>query len=192
MSLTRYLQPEVIQKIARLDLQAKCIVDGFLSGLHRSPFHGFSSEFSEHRKYVEGDDLKYIDWNVYGKTERFYVKKYEAQTNLECTLLVDISRSMGYCHESHTVRKLDYAVYLAAAMAYLMVKQQDAVGLVTFDNDLRAYLRPQSKRSQLTTIVGHLAAAKGGRADGLCRQPVQGRSPVAAPRADCRAVGLSR
>jgi uncharacterized protein (DUF58 family) len=160
MSLARYLKPEVIQKIARLDIQAKCIVEGFLSGLHRSPFHGFSTEFSEHRKYVEGDDVKYIDWNVYGKTERYYIKKYEAQTNLECMLLVDISKSMAYRYDEDGVSKLDYAIYLAAALSYLMIKQQDAVGLVTFDNDLRAYIRPQSKRKQLSAIVGQLAAAK--------------------------------
>jgi len=159
-NLTKYLQPQVIQKIARLDVQAKCIVEGFISGLHRSPFHGFSTEFSEHRKYVEGDDIKYIDWNVYGKTDRHYIKKFEAQTNLECTLLVDVSKSMAYRYAGDSVSKLEYAIFLAAAMSYLMVKQHDSVGLVTFDNLLRAYVRPQSKPSQLTTIIGLLAKTK--------------------------------
>jgi uncharacterized protein (DUF58 family) len=157
---TQYLKPEVIQRIARLDLQARCIAEGFLSGLHRSALHGFSTEFSEHRKYTPGDSIRFIDWQVYGRTDRLYVRKYEAQTNLECSLLVDISKSMGYRHESSSVSKLEYAIYLAAAMSYLMVNQQDSVGLATFDNMLRTYIRPNAKPRQLSTIIGNLAATR--------------------------------
>jgi uncharacterized protein (DUF58 family) len=157
--VTQYLKPEVIRGISRLDLQARCIVEGFLAGLHRSPFHGFSTEFSEHREYAAGDDPKYIDWNVYNKTERLYIKKYEAQTNLECTLFVDVSKSMAYSGDDRRPSKLEYAIYLAAAISYLLMQQQDAVGLITADDDLRAYLRPRSKRSQLAAAERATAVA---------------------------------
>ena len=135
----------MVSAVQRLDLQAKCIVEGFIAGRHRSPFHGFSSQFSEHRKYNEGDPIKDIDWNVYAKTERHYIKKYEAETNLDCTLCVDVSSSMGYRHDDSEVSKLDYAIFLSAAIAYMLTKQQDSVGLITFDQDLCDYIRPKSK-----------------------------------------------
>ena len=128
----QYLRPDVIRQVARLDLRAKFIVEGFLSGLHASPFHGFSVEFSEHRTYAPGDDLKYIDWNVYAKTGKFYVKKYEAETNMTGYLVMDLSESMGWTHRQE-LTKFEYGICLAAALGYLMIHQQDPVGLVTFD-----------------------------------------------------------
>ncbi|NQZ57854.1 MAG: DUF58 domain-containing protein [Lentisphaeraceae bacterium] len=158
--LGKYLNPKVVNAVARLDLQAKCIVEGFISGRHRSPFHGFSSQFSEHRKYNTGDPIKDIDWNVYAKTEKYYIKKYEAETNLACTMCVDISSSMGYKHEDSDVSKLEYAIYLTAAISYMLTKQQDSVGLITFDEELCHYIRPKSKLSHLSTILSTLANVK--------------------------------
>ncbi len=158
-SAEQYLKPEVIRHVARLDLRAKFIVEGFLSGLHASPFHGFSVEFSEHRRYAQGDDPKDIDWLVYAKTDRYYVKKYQAETNLTGYLLMDLSESMGYTHRQE-LTKFDYSICLAAALAYLMIHQQDPIGLVTFDQQIRASLPPKSKRSQLANILAVLAKAR--------------------------------
>src|SRR5947207_9415821 len=155
----KYLRPEVIRQVARLDLRAKFIVEGFLSGLHASPFHGFSVEFSEHRTYVPGDDLKYIDWNVYAKTGKYYVKKYEAETNMTGYLVMDLSESMGWTHRQE-LTKFDYGICLAAALGYLMIHQQDPVGLVTFDTQIRTALPPRSKRTQLGHILALLANLK--------------------------------
>lgn len=154
-----YLKPEVAQQIARLDLRAKFIVEGFLSGLHASPFQGFSVEFSEHRKYEPGDDPKDIDWLAYAKTDRYYIKKYQAETNLNGYLLIDLSESMAYTHRQ-SLTKFDYSVCLAAAMAYLMVRQQDPVGMVTFDTAIRASLPSRSSRRQLANILSLLSKAK--------------------------------
>ncbi|WLD13073.1 DUF58 domain-containing protein [Planctellipticum variicoloris] len=154
-----YLKPEVIQTVARLDLRARFIVEGFLTGLHASPFHGFSVEFSEHRRYSQGDDPKDIDWLVYAKTDRYYVKKYQAETNISGYLLMDLSESMGYTYRQR-LSKFDYSTCLAAALAYLMIHQQDPVGLMTFDTELRTCLKPHSKRSQLGNILALLSKAK--------------------------------
>ena len=158
-SVESYLKPEVIRNVSRLDLRARFIVEGFLSGLHASPFHGFSVEFSEHRRYSQGDDPKNIDWLVYAKTDRYYVKKYQAETNITGYLLMDLSESMAYTFRQD-LTKFDYSICLAAALAYMMVHQQDPVGLVTFDQQLRASLPARSKRSQLANILGLLAKAK--------------------------------
>ena len=155
----KYLRPEVIRQVGRLDLRAKFIVEGFLSGLHASPFHGFSVEFSEHRKYVPGDDLKDLDWNIYAKTDRYYVKKFEAETNLTGYLVMDLSASMAYTYRQE-LTKFEYAICLAAALGYLMIHQQDPVGLVTFDTRIQASLPPRSKRTQLGTILAVLANLK--------------------------------
>jgi len=155
----KYLRPEVIRQVSRLDLRAKFIVEGFLQGLHASPFHGFSVEFSEHRKYSPGDDLKDLDWNVLAKTDKFYVKKFEAETNLTGYLVMDLSASMAYTFRQE-LTKFDYAICLAAALGYLMIHQQDPVGLVTFDTCIRASLPPRSKRTQLGTILAVLANLK--------------------------------
>ena len=147
----KYLRPEVIRQVARLDLRAKFIVEGFLSGLHSSPFHGFSVEFSEHRKYVPGDDPKDLDWRVIAKSDRNVIRQYIEETNLRATLAVDVSGSMKYTGD-HAARvgdvplsKLDYAKHLAAALAYLFVKQGDAAGLVTFDREVRSFIRAGSR-----------------------------------------------
>jgi uncharacterized protein (DUF58 family) len=155
----KYLKPEVIQQIRRLDLRAQFIVKGFLQGLHASPFHGFSVEFSEHRKYTAGDNPQDIDWLVYAKTDKYYIKKFEAETNITGYLVMDLSRSMGYTYRQE-LTKFDYAICLAAALCYLMVHQQDPVGLVTFDEKIRDSLPPRSKRAQLGNILSLLSKLK--------------------------------
>lgn len=151
----QYLKPEVIQNIARLDLRAKFIVEGFLSGLHTSPFQGFSVEFSEHRRYNPGDDPKDIDWQVFARTDRIYVKRYQAETNITGYVLMDLSRSMAYTYRQK-LTKFDYSVCLAAAISYLMIHQQDPVGLITFDDELRHSLPARSRRSQFGNILAVL------------------------------------
>jgi uncharacterized protein (DUF58 family) len=156
MSVEKYLKPSVINQIKRLDLRAKFVVKGFLHGLHASPFHGFSVEFSEHRKYSHGDDLKGIDWQVYAKTDKYYVRKFESETNITGYLVMDLSQSMGYTYQQE-LTKFDYAICLAAALAYLMVSQQDPVGLITFNEKVRQSLPPRSKRTQLGNVLSLLA-----------------------------------
>lgn len=159
MSTEKYLRPEVIRQVSRLDLRAKFIVEGFLQGLHASPFQGFSVEFSEHRKYVPGDDLKDLDWNVFAKTDKYYLKKFQAETNVTGYLVMDLSASMAYTYRQE-LTKFDYGICLAAALGYLMIHQQDPVGLVTFDTKIQAALPPKSKRTQLGTILAILANLK--------------------------------
>ena len=158
-SAEQYLKPAVIQSIARLDLRAKFIVEGLLSGLHRSPFQGFSVEFSEHRRYEPGDDPKDIDWQVFARTDRLYIKRYQAETNITGYLLMDLSRSMGYTYRQD-LTKFDYAICLAAAISYLMVHQQDPVGLMTFDDEIKASLPARSRRSHLGDILSVLQRCK--------------------------------
>jgi len=155
--------------VARLDLRAKFIVEGFLAGLHASPYHGFSVEFSEHRKYVPGDDVRDIDWNVYAKTDKYYLRKYEAETNLTGYLVMDLSASMAYTYRQE-LTKFEYGICLAAALGYLMIHQQDPVGLVTFDTRIQKSLPPRSKRAQLGSILSVLAGLKpSGKTDiGAC------------------------
>lgn len=148
-----YLRPEIIRQVQRFDLKAKFLIEGFLSGLHSSPFKGFSVEFSEHRKYVRGDDVRAIDWKLWSRTNRYYVKQFEAETNLTGHLVVDVSASMGYASAPGGITKLNYATYLAAAMAYMMIHQQDPVGLVTAGAAIQAFLRPKSKSSHLYAIL---------------------------------------
>lgn len=155
-SQEKYLKPEVIRQVKRLDLRARFIVEGFLTGLHRSPFHGFSAEFSEHRKYEPGDDIQFIDWNVFARTDRYYIKKYEAETNLTGYLVMDLSESMNFTH-AEELTKFEYSICLAAALAYLMIQQSDAVGLVAFDRKVRSSLSASSRRSQLSKILATLS-----------------------------------
>ncbi|MDZ7724308.1 MAG: DUF58 domain-containing protein [candidate division KSB1 bacterium] len=129
------LKPEAVSRLSNLNLIARLVVEGFITGLHRSPYHGFSVEFAEHRPYMAGDDTRHIDWKVYAKTDRYYVKQFEEETNLKSMILLDTSASMNYT--SHTITKFEYSRYLAAALAYLMIKQRDAVGMVTFDETLQ-------------------------------------------------------
>lgn len=152
----KYLKPEVIRQIKRLDLRAQFIVKGFMQGLHASPFHGFSVEFSEHRKYVHGDDPKDIDWLVYGRTDKYYIKKFEAETNITGYLVMDLSRSMAYTYRQE-LTKFDYSICLAAALCYLMIQQQDPVGLITFDEKIRNSLPPRSRRSHLAEVLALLS-----------------------------------
>lgn len=151
----KYLKPEVVRQIKRLDLRAQFIVKGFLHGLHASPFHGFSVEFSEHRKYTAGDDPKDIDWLIYAKTDKYYVKKFEAETNITGYLVMDLSRSMGYTYRQE-LTKFEYSICLAAALCYLMIHQQDPVGLLTFDEKIRNSLAPKSRRGHLATVLSLL------------------------------------
>ena len=155
MNSEQYLKPDVIQTIKRLDLRAKFIVNGFLQGLHASPFQGFSVEFSEHRRYAPGDDPDDIDWLAYAKTDKYYIKKFEAQTNITGWLIVDTSKSMGYS-SGNALTKFDYCISLAAALGYLMISQQDPVGLITFDEKLKQCLKPHSRRGQLAQILSLL------------------------------------
>jgi uncharacterized protein (DUF58 family) len=159
LSVQEYLRPDVIQQVQRLDLKARFIVEGFLTGLHDSPYHGFSVEFSEHRKYSAGDDIRQIDWNVFAKTDRFYIKKFQAETNLDGYLLVDCSASMDFSTGGR-MTKMDYSICLAAALGYMMVSQQDSVGVFTFDEKVRSFLPAKSKRSHLMNILGLLARTR--------------------------------
>ena len=163
-SQEKYLRPDVIQQVKRLDLRARFIVEGFLVGLQKSPFQGFSAEFSEHKKYEQGDDLAQMDWNVYARTDRHYIKKFEAETNLTGYLVMDLSKSMDYpLGAGDRLTKFDYSLCLAAALAYMMVGQSDAVGMVAIDDKVRMSLPPRSRRTQLATII---AALSGARPDG--------------------------
>jgi uncharacterized protein (DUF58 family) len=158
-NVEKYLKPEVINQIKRLDLRAQFVVRGFMQGLHASPFHGFSVEFSEHRKYTPGDDPNDIDWLVYAKTDKYYIKKFEAETNITGYLVMDLSSSMAYTYRQQ-LTKFDYAICLAASLCYLMVHQQDPCGLVTFDEKIRDCIPPKSKRTQIGAVLGHLASLK--------------------------------
>ncbi len=155
-----YLDPEVLNTIAGLELKARLIVEGFVSGMHRSPFHGFSVEFAEHREYVPGDDIRFVDWKVFGKSDRYYIKQYEEETNLRAWLMIDTSESMEY--GSGALSKIEYARHAAAALAYLITKQQDAVGLCLFDEDLRDILPPASSTGHLRRLVKMLAESRTG------------------------------
>ena len=150
----QYMRPEVLSKVKRFDLKAKFLVEGFISGLHRSPFKGFSSEFSDHRRYVAGDDPKDLDWKVYARTGKYYVKRFHAETNMECHLVVDASGSMGY--GTTEVTKLEYAMYMSAALANIMIAQQDAVGLVTFGDRIKTVVPCKSKRKHVVRVLKEL------------------------------------
>ena len=145
------INPEILSQIKGLELKAKKIIEGFIAGLHKSPYHGFSVEFAEHRPYNRGDDFKHIDWKVYAKKERFYVKQYEEETNLRCFLVLDTSSSMYFKHKSPWT-KLEYSAYLAAAMAYLMQGQRDAVGFASYADTLRTILPAKGTRRHLRRI----------------------------------------
>ncbi len=159
----KYLNPGTLAELQGLELKARVIVEGYVSGLHKSPYQGFSIEFAEHREYVQGDDLRYVDWKVFGKSDRFYLKQYEEETNFACYFLLDTSESMQYRSDQAAVSKLAYAQYVCAALSYLILKQQDAVGLATFDNTVRNFVRAGSHPSHLKQVchVMDIAGAKG-------------------------------
>ena len=149
--LQRFLDPTVLSGISGLDLVAKTVVDGFIAGLHRSPDFGFSQEFAEYRAYTPGDDLRHVDWNVYARTERAYLKRYRGETNSQLTILLDSSRSMKFT--SHQTDKLEYAKFLAASLAYMASMQRDAAGLIVFNDEVRNYVRASSRQGQLARIL---------------------------------------
>jgi len=157
-SYRRFLDPVVVSKLATMELRARLVVEGFVTGMHRSPYKGFSVEFAEHRQYMPGDPLKHIDWKVYGKTDRLYIKEYEEETNLRGYVLLDASRSMEYGSEG--ISKLEYSRYLSAALIYLMLKQQDSVGLMIFDSAVREFIAPRSSPRQLHLLLAELDRAE--------------------------------
>ncbi len=148
----KYLQPQVVAKLANMELRARFVVEGFLVGLHKSPYHGFSVEFAEYRQYNPGDPIKNIDWKAYGRTDRYYIKEFEEETNLRCYILVDASASMAFASEGR-MPKFQYASYLAASFAYLMQLQKDAVGLTVFDERVREERAPSSTRVNLFEML---------------------------------------
>ena len=166
-SSRKYLDPDVLKAISGLELKARLIVEGFVSGMHRSPFHGFSVEFAEHREYVPGDDIRFVDWKVYGKSDRYYIKQYEEETNLRCWILVDVSESMEYAGESGSMSKIEYARHAAAALAYLITQQQDAVGLILFDSDIRSVRPPAASSGHLRALIHDLETAEPGGLTGV-------------------------
>jgi len=149
----KYLNPQTLASLQGLELRARLIVEGYVSGVHRSPYHGFSIEFAEHREYVPGDDLRYVDWKVYGKTDKHYLKQYEEETNLVCYMLLDTSESMRYRSEKAPLSKLEYAQCIAASLSYMILQQQDSVGLITFDREIRALVRASSHPSHLRQLL---------------------------------------
>ena len=182
----KYLTPSVISKLATLELKAKFVVEGFIAGLHKSPYHGFSVEFAEHRQYMPGDDLKYLDWKVLGRTDRYYIKQFEEETNLKSYLIVDSSKSMAFSSSDPAysglsplrklfkkkessfgepkksgVSKLEYASYLAASISVLMNFQKDAAGLVVYDEGINTYIPPKATSQNLKLILTHLSNLRG-------------------------------
>lgn len=157
----RFIDPELLARIGSLELLARAVVEGFMSGLHRSPFTGFSTEFTEYRQYNPGDDLRYLDWRLLGRTDRYFIKKYRADTNTQCHVLIDTSASMGYSHAA-SITKLQYAQFLAASLAYLLSRQQDAVGLVAFDKQVHTHVPARNRTGHLRTLFGNLAMLEAG------------------------------
>ncbi len=154
-----FLSPEVVSRISRLDLVARFVVEGFITGLHRSPYHGFSAEFSEHRQYMAGDSLRHLDWKVYARSDRMYVKRFEEETNLKAHIILDTSGSMGY-RERGSLTKLRYGSVIAGALTLLMLRQRDSVGLVTFSDSLKRYVPPRSVQSQISEILAALSSCE--------------------------------
>lgn len=178
----RYLEPSVVAKLSNIELKAKFVVQGFMAGLHKSPYHGFSVEFTEHRQYTQGDDLRYLDWKVLARTGRYYIKQFEEETNLKAYIILDISRSMSFVSNSEEkkegifnlfkkqnnylkprnglISKIEYSSYLSASLAYLMMMQRDAVSLITYDKKVRTFLPPRSTKSNLKQILKELSNIK--------------------------------
>ena len=156
-----FIDPVALMRIKSLQVQARIVVEGFYKGLHRSPFHGFSAEFSEYRQYTSGDDPRYLDWRLYARSDRYYIKRFEEETNLRCTLVVDMSRSMEYA--SGAIRKLDYGRTAAATIAYFLSRQRDAVGLMTFENKVVDYLPPRHRPGHLNRLMTLLHREPAGR-----------------------------
>jgi len=162
-----YLDPFVLSKLEGLELRARRVVEGYVSGMHRSPFRGFSIEFAEHREYVPGDDLRYVDWKVFGKTDKYYLKQFEEETNLICYLVLDVSESMQYQGPSAPLTKLEYARTMAASLAHLVLRQQDSVGLVTFDEQVQSWTNASSNLSHLSALLHAMQQPAGGQKTSL-------------------------
>lgn len=157
----KYLRPEVVSKLSNMELRARLVVEGFITGLHKSPYHGFSVEFAEHRQYMPGDEIRRIDWRVYGKTDRFYVKQFEEETNLKSYIVMDTSASMQFASDlpksrERRISKMEYASFIAASLSYLMVLQRDAVGLTLFDAAVRTTIPPHATKQHLRRILVEL------------------------------------
>jgi uncharacterized protein (DUF58 family) len=149
----KYLQPELVSKLKSIELKAKLIVEGFITGLHKSPYHGFSVEFAEHRQYAFGDEPKYIDWKAYARTDKYFIKQFEEETNLRSLILLDASSSMCYRSSEKLVSKIEYGSYLAAALAYMMLLQRDATGLIVYDESIKSYYPPRLKESHFRLLL---------------------------------------
>ena len=158
----KYLDPVALSRLGDMELVARLVVEGFITGLHKSPYQGFSVEFAEHRQYMPGDEIRYIDWKVYGKSDRYYVKKFEEETNLRTYILLDASGSMSYKYDDKTLSKFEYGCYLAASLSYLMLKQRDSVGLAVFDTHIRNYIPPRGAAPHLHAIMSVLEKAEPG------------------------------
>lgn len=158
--LQRFLDPATLASISGLDLVAKTVVDGFVAGLHRSPDFGFSQEFAEYRAYTQGDDLRHVDWNVFARTDRCYLKRYRGETNSQLLVLLDTSASMGF--GSKGVNKLDFARFMAASLVYLASEQRDAAGLIVFDEDVKNYIQPSTRQGQLFRLLHAIEKAEVG------------------------------
>jgi len=181
---TKYLNPSALSKLANLELKAKFVVEGFMTGLHKSPYHGFSVEFAEHRQYMPGDDLKHLDWKVYARTNKYFIKQYEEETNLKAYILLDISKSMDFSYSKmnkssglkslfnkgkksqDNITKLEYGSYVAASLAYLMMLQRDAVSLTTYDTNIRKFIPAKSTKANLKLILKELTDIKSSEATG--------------------------
>jgi len=162
MPETSYLDFDVLSRIDNMQLLARVVVEGFLLGLHRSPYRGFSVEFAEYRQYSPGDEIKHIDWKVYGKTDRYYIKQFEEETNLTCYILLDASASMGYRSREGGLSKLQYGCYLTACLSYFMMRQRDAAGLTIFDDDIRTILPPRRRQTHMKHILAALEGCEPG------------------------------
>ncbi len=157
----KYLQPDVVSKLANMELRARLVVEGFITGLHKSPYHGFSVEFAEHRQYMPGDEIRRLDWRVYGKTDRFYVKQFEEETNLKSYIILDTSASMSFASaiprsKEQRISKMEYASLIAASLSYLMIQQRDAVGLTLYDSIVRTTIPPHATKQHLRRILVEL------------------------------------
>jgi len=181
---TKYLNPSALSKLANLELKAKFVVEGFMTGLHKSPYHGFSVEFAEHRQYMPGDDLKHLDWKVFARTDKYFIKQYEEETNLKAYILLDISKSMDFSQSKmnsntgfknlfsrnvktgNNITKLEYGSYVAASLSYLMLLQRDAVSLTTYDTSIRKFIPAKSTKANLKLILKELTDIKSSNATG--------------------------
>jgi uncharacterized protein (DUF58 family) len=157
----RFIDPNILSKISGMELRARTVVEGFISGLHRSPYRGFSVEFAEYREYTPGDDTRFIDWKVYARSDRYYLKQFEEETNLSCHILLDASASMNY--GSGGLTKIQYASYVAASLGYLIFQQRDAVGLLTFDQEINHFVPSRHKKGHLLSVLRHLEKVTGAK-----------------------------